>query len=161
MSQVKPINSTIATFKHSNKAGSLRKRLWALLSHSMQPGWAELSPTHEQEAHQMSGPWQLGPIMISLWCQSIPQPSVMANWVGQEDPHSGLQLSVTGSEEKAWAYLPSCSTSQRGSRLRWVAWLPLMAKVISGPGLFLGPICEFLAWHSYGLHWCSWSVITT
>lgn len=43
------------------------------------------------------------------------QTSIMENWVGQEDPHTGLGFSALGSKEKTQAHLVPCRARQMGT----------------------------------------------
>ena len=76
--------------------------------------------------------------MISLWSGNMAQANIMVNWVGKEDPHTGL-----GSKKKAWAHLVPWRTRQMGA-LEWAKqWYDVVWERDRQNGLGFGYRCIF------------------
>lgn len=63
------------------------------------------------------------------------QANMLANRVGQGDPHTNLGLSAPGSKQKVWAYLVPCSSSQMDTirMSRDMVWYGMVRERQNGP----------------------------
>lgn len=161
MSQVKHTNSTITTSKHSNRAESLRKDFeHPCPTPCIQDGQKSSQVTNKGPA-RCHRSWEAGyhndlfvmrkhaPAQCHGKLSWVRRPThrSKAVWPRLWEKSMGLPAILQHQPEREQAEVSSL--------------IAIMAKVISGPGLLLGPTSEFLAWHIHGLHWCPWSVITT